>query len=178
VRTALSESSASIRLATAADLPALSSLIHSSFIEYQPAYTTEGFAATTPSSDELRKRMLEGPIWVAVRDGVLLGTVSVVSRGDELYIRGMAVVPAARGLGLGGLLLRTVEDFALAQNCERLVLSTTPFLLRAIKLYERFGFKRTADGPHELFGTPLFTMAKELVTKKAVREERPFTKTN
>ena len=178
MRAALSEPTTSIRLATAADLPVLASLIFSSFIEYKAAYTTEGFAATTPSSDQLEKRMAEGPIWVAVRDGVLLGTVSVVSRGAELYIRGMAVVPEARGLGLGGLLLRTVEDFALAQNCERLVLSTTPFLLRAIKLYERFGFKQTADGPHELFGTPLFTMAKELVTKKAVREERPFSKTN
>ena len=28
------------------------------------------------------------------------------------------------------------------------------------RLYERFGFQRTSDEPHELFGTPLFTMEK------------------
>ena len=109
--------------------------------------------------------MAEGPIWVAVQEEVVLGTVSVVPLGDELYIRGMAVSPEARGLGLGELLLKTVEGFAFAHGHKRLTLSTTPFLLRAIRLYRRFGFQRTADGPHELFGTPLFTMVKDLEQK-------------
>jgi hypothetical protein len=42
------------------------------------------------------------------------------------------------------------------------VLSTTPFLDAAIALYERCGFRRTAGGPLELAGTPLFTMEKRL----------------
>ena len=41
-------------------------------------------------------------------------------------------------------------------------LSTTPFLESAIRLYEKFGFQRTSDGPLDLFGTPLFTMQKSL----------------
>jgi hypothetical protein len=41
-------------------------------------------------------------------------------------------------------------------------LSTTPFLAFAIALYERFGFRRSDAGPRELFGTPLFTMTKDL----------------
>ncbi len=39
-------------------------------------------------------------------------------------------------------------------------LSTTPFLHSAIRLYERFGYRRTDDGMNDLFGTPLFTMEK------------------
>ncbi|HEY8226815.1 MAG TPA: hypothetical protein VIG25_16155, partial [Pyrinomonadaceae bacterium] len=58
------------------------------------------------------------------------------------------------------LLLATVERFA--QSHKRLTLSTTPFLINAIRLYERSGFRRTTDGPHDLFGTPLFTMVKKL----------------
>jgi hypothetical protein len=42
----------------------------------------------------------------------------------------------------------------------------TPFLAGAIRLYERFGFKRTPGGPNDLFGTPLFSMAKALNGKK------------
>ena len=106
--------------------------------------------------------MLEGPIWIALLDQVVVGTASAVLRGEELYIRGMAVLPSSRGLHLGELLLNQAEDFALAHNWKRLILSTTPFLLRAIRLYEQAGFKHVAEGPHELFGTPLFTMVKEL----------------
>ena len=151
-----------IRLATLNDLASLASVIHTSFVEYRSLYTDKGFAATTPAFEQLLERFNEGPIWVATNDDGLLGTVSAVARGDDLYIRGMAVLPQARGLGLGVLLLKTAEDFALAQGYERLILSTTPFLSQAIRLYERYGFERTADGPHDLYGTPLFTMVKDL----------------
>ena len=149
-----------IRLATSADLPELARLLHSAFSEYRSSYTDDGFAATTPTIEQLAARMNEGPIWVAEEDGLLLGTVSVISRGEELYIRGMAVLPEARGRHLGESLLSVVEGFA--GSHKRLTLSTTPFLIHAIRLYERSGFKRTADGPHDLFGTPLFTMVKDL----------------
>ncbi len=125
-------------------------------------YTDEGFAATTPASVEVQNRMTEGPVWIALKDRRIVGTVSVVPRGEVLYIRGMAVLPAARGLRLGELLLKEVESFAFAHDYERLTLSTTPFLLRAIRLYEQSGFRRTSDGPNQLFGTPLFTMVKDL----------------
>jgi GNAT superfamily N-acetyltransferase len=152
-----------IRLATPDDLPLLARLLHDSFVEYRSSYTAEAFAATTPASDQLLQRLNEGPVWIATNDDALLGTASVVDRGDYLYIRGMAVLPQARGLGLGALLLKTIEDFARAHGHKRLTLSTTPFLSQAIKLYERYGFQRTADGPHELYGTPLFTMVKPLL---------------
>jgi GNAT superfamily N-acetyltransferase len=159
----MSETSAvKIRLATPADLPSLASLLYDSFAEYKSFYTDEGFAATTPSSDRLRQRMNEGPVWIATRDEAALGTVAAVDRGDYVYIRGMAVLPQARGIGVGARLLRTVEEFAIAQGHKHLRLSTTPFLDQAIRLYERSGFHRTADGPHDIFGTPLFTMVKDL----------------
>ena len=149
-----------IRLADPADLPLIHQLLLAAFREYRSSYTDDGFAATTPTIEQLASRLEEGPIWVAENNGVLLGTVSVVSRGDELYIRGMAVLPEARGRRLGESLLQVVEGFG--RSHKRLTLSTTPFLFHAIKLYERFGFKRTGDGPHDLLGTPLFTMVKEL----------------
>ena len=59
-------------------------------------------------------------------------------------------------------LLEQVEQFAREQDADRLYLRTTPFLERAIRLYERSGFRRSEEGPLTLFGTPLFTMVKTL----------------
>ena len=157
-----------IRCATTADLSEIATLMHEAFLEYRTLYTEEAFLATTPNADRIAVRMTEGPVWVAEHDASIVGTVSVVPRGDDLYIRGMAVLPKARGLQLGQLLLNQVEEFAREQNHRRLVLSTTPFLLRAIRLYEGAGFQRTDEGPHDLFGTPLFTMVKDVVTLRVI----------
>jgi GNAT superfamily N-acetyltransferase len=153
-----------IRAALAEDAPAIAVVLYEAFASLRPSYTPEGFAATTPRSEQIAKRMREGPVWVALQDDAVLGTVSAVPRGEALYVRGMAVLPAARGQGIGGLLLAHLEQFALEHGYRRLFLSTTPFLYNAIRLYERFGFLRSSAGPHDLFGTPLFTMEKVLVS--------------
>jgi putative acetyltransferase len=154
-----------IRLAERDDAAAIASVLSESFVEYEPLYTPAGFAATTPNAEEIHLRMEEGPTWVAVSDDAIIGTVSVVPRGESLYIRGMAVLPVARGQHIGELFLSHVRNFAALQSYKRLFLSTTPFLNSAIRVYERFGFQRTAEGPHDLFGTPLFTMQKSVRSK-------------
>ena len=156
--------SVDIRMAVPEDAALIASVLSESFVEYEALYTREGFAATTPASGQVESRMKEGPVWIALRDGRVVGTASAVPRGEALYIRGMAVLPAARGHQIGELLLREIEDFASRRGYKRLFLSTTPFLTRAIRLYEHFGFRRNEEGPHDLFGTPLFTMVKSLET--------------
>ncbi len=151
-----------IRLAVRSDASSISSLLSESFIEYKSLYTDDGFAATTPTREQIVDRMAEGPVWVALDEDQIVGTVSVVPKGESLYIRGMAVLPTARGQRIGELLLSHIDQFAAANGHQRLFLSTTPFLTRAIRLYERFGFRRTDEGPLDLFGTPLFTMTKTL----------------
>lgn len=151
-----------IRLANSEDASSISEVLLQSFIEYKAEYTPDGFAATTPGVEEVKHRLTEGPVWVALLKGTAVATVSAVARGESLYVRGMAALPSARGHRIGKLLMDSVQDFAAAHECKRLFLSTTPFLSRAIALYERVGFVRTADGPHDLYGTPLFTMEKML----------------
>jgi GNAT superfamily N-acetyltransferase len=99
---------------------------------------------------------------VAVRGAEVVGTVAAVPRDGATYVRSMAALPAGRGRGVGGLLLEEIERFARARGHRRLFLSTAPFLGRAVRLYERFGFRPSPDGPHDLFGTPLVTMVKLL----------------
>ncbi len=151
-----------VRRATESDADSVASVLSESFVEYRPLYTPRGYAATTPTAEQIRARWDEGPIWVATSAGSVVGTVSAVPRGRELYVRSMAVVPAARGHRVGESLLGHVEEFATANGCARMSLTTTPFLFRAIRLYERAGFMRSGRGPLELYGTPLFEMVKDL----------------
>lgn len=162
-----SASPSPIRLATPEDVTAIAMVLHQAFVEYEDSYTPEALAATTPPADLIRQRLADGPSWVAVQNGVVVGTVSAVLTSGGAYIRSMAIVPTERGQGLGRLLLQTVEAFAHTHEATRLFLSTTPFLARAIRLYEQFGFRQSADGPHDLFGTPLFTMVKALIVTPA-----------
>ena len=160
----LSAEQLEIRLATPDDAAVIATVLLDSFAEFKSLYTEKGFLATTLNERQILARMREGPVWVALREGVILGTFAIVLEGQSAYIRGMAVLPSARGGGVGSALLKHVESWAVGAGCVRLFLSTTPFLSAAIGLYERLGFQRVEEGPHELFDTPLLTMEKHLLS--------------
>ena len=147
-----------IRNAVMDEAVSIASMLYQAFVEFEPLYTPAAFVATTPTSDQIQKRWSEGPVWVAAERNQIVGTVSAVPKLEGLYIRSMAVLPSHRGQKIGYILLQVAEHFANIRNIRRMFLRTTPFLMGAIRLYEQFGFQRTDDGPHELFGTPLFTM--------------------
>ena len=149
-----------LRIANPSDAEAIAAALRDAFAPFESLYTPAGFLATTLTPEQLRARWSEGPTWVAERNREVVGTVSAVPRSSELYIRSMAVRPVAQGQGLGAELLQAVEAAALAQRYGRLVLSTTPFLGAAVRLYERHGFRRT--GESDLFGTPLVLMTKDI----------------
>jgi putative acetyltransferase len=149
-----------VRRAGPEDAPAIAAVLHQSFVEFKALYTEGGFAATTPGAAQILTRLQEGPVWVAVREGVVLGTVAAVVKGESVYIRGMAVLPSARGLGAGARLLQQIGSWASSEGYSRLFLNTTPFLDSAIRLYERLGFRRMDEHVDDLFGTALFTMEK------------------
>ena len=149
-----------VRLSEPIEAGHIAAVLRESFADYEALYTPQGYAATTPNTEQVLERFKEGPVWAAVLGSEVVGTVSAVLHADHLYVRGMAVLPMARGKRVGDLLLEELERFARLNNRSRLVLSTTPFLTRAIRLYQRHGFRRTDEGVQDLFGTPLFTMQK------------------
>jgi ribosomal protein S18 acetylase RimI-like enzyme len=93
---------------------------------------------------------------VAVDDGTdgLLGTV-VYARpgspwqdlavGDEAEFRMLAVLPAARGRGVGETLVQACAAKAKRDGHPRLVLSTGPEMTAAHRLYNRMGFRRATE---------------------------------
>jgi ribosomal protein S18 acetylase RimI-like enzyme len=156
-----------VRRATVDDAPAIASVFRGAFAPYEQLYTADAFAATVPDADMISARLDEGPVWVALDGEVIVGTVGAVLKDGGAYVRSMAILPDARGHGLGAQLLGQAERLARQHGLSRLFLSTTPFLTEAIRLYERQGFRRTPGGPQTLCGTPLFTMEKPLVPGEA-----------
>ncbi len=154
---------AAVRGAIHGDAAAIAGVLSAAFLEYRPRYTPGGYAATTPDAHGILARWNEGPVWVAMHHESVVGTVGAVVTASGLYVRSMAVHPDSVGRGIARALLDTLERYAIEQGCARMYLSTTPFLDRAIALYERFGFMRTTSPPHDLDGTPLFTMEKRLL---------------
>jgi ribosomal protein S18 acetylase RimI-like enzyme len=71
------------------------------FAVFEPVYTPGAFAATTPSAEAIGERFSEGPKWVAEQPGALVGTASAVAKDTGLYVRSVAVLPAARGQRVG-----------------------------------------------------------------------------
>jgi GNAT superfamily N-acetyltransferase len=151
-----------VRRAELDDAEAVASVLYDSFVEYESLYAPQRFAATVQSAEGIRERLEQGPCWVAMVDEAIVGTVAAVGRLEGLYVRGMGIVPAARGLGIGEKLLEEVETYAIENGFERIFLGTTPFLPRAIRLYERFGFVFNEEKNEDSYGTPLLYMEKLL----------------
>jgi len=85
-----------IRRAQPDDAAAIAIVLQESFVEFKALYTEAGFDATTLGANQIVARMAEGPVWIAVRDGSMLGTVAAVIKDVSVYIRGMGVIPTAR----------------------------------------------------------------------------------
>src|SRR5947209_8522736 len=111
-----------LRIAVADDAAAIAAVLSAAFAAYRSLYTPAAFTATTPTSEQIQHRMREGPVWVAVQHDAIVGTVSAVPQANAVYIRSMAVLPAARGQGIAGRLLEAVERFAQAHGYKRLFL--------------------------------------------------------
>lgn len=83
--------------------------------------------------------------------GALLGTIVLVPPGatvkqiataDEAEVHLLAVLPAARGRGVGRRLIEALVALAASQGWPRIVLSTQERMSAAQQLYARAGFSR------------------------------------
>lgn len=99
-------------------------------------------------------RAREAELLVATHGGEPTGTVTYCRHGSpwaqltvpgEAEFRMLAVVPAARGLGLGEALVRHCIARAREDGCRTLRLSTEPVMHAAHRIYRRLGFARTPE---------------------------------
>ena len=99
-----------------------------------------------------------GNFWLAIHDDKIVGTVAFLNMGKNRgYLKRMYLAKGYRGTGLAQKLLAIFLDFARHDNFEIIYLGTVPEMERAIRFYEKHGFKPTSL-PEDLprFGDTMF----------------------
>jgi GNAT superfamily N-acetyltransferase len=133
------------------------------FEPYRTSYTPEAFTDTVLTLETVRHRLSCMHIFVAASEaGDVVGTIACsVLDADEGHLRGMAVLPEWQGRGIAEKLLQSAEAELAAQKCSRITLDTTRPLKRAMRFYERHGY-RPSGKVTDFFGMPLHEYVKDL----------------
>jgi len=138
-----------IRRAVPGDEETIAALIFEAFAPFRDEYTPDAFEYTAVSADKVRERFDEGPMWLAIANGEVVGTVSGLLEEERFYIRSMAIKPSAQRGGIGQRLLETLETFARDAGYKKLYLYTTFVLPGARRLYEKNRFYVLRETPPE-----------------------------
>ncbi|MBO9205059.1 MULTISPECIES: GNAT family N-acetyltransferase [Niastella] len=139
-----------IRTIQPADNPALAIIVRNSLAEFganKPG--TVYYDATTDALYELFRQ--PGSIYyVAEENGVLIGGAGIFPSpglpADTAELVKMYLTPAARGKGIGKMLIEKALQFAGDTGYRNVYIETMPELRKAMSVYEKFGFKYL-DGP-------------------------------
>jgi GNAT superfamily N-acetyltransferase len=147
-----------VRKATNTDALGILECLAVAFEPYRHQYTPAGFRDTTLDEELIRERLATMTVFVAVREGRIIGTIGCNREG---HIRGMAVLPEHQGSGTAQRLLDAAEAEMRVFGCRRVTLDTTQPLRRAIRFYERNGYRATGIVA-DFFGMPLVQYWKKL----------------
>lgn len=106
-----------------------------------------------PLGDFARGHSDRERIWVAERNGTIVGCVATVAAGPRTaQLRWFLVDPSARGAGLGTRLLRDAVTFARENAYDSIILWTVSALTAAAHLYRAVGFRKVKEKPGRNWG--------------------------
>ncbi len=150
-----------IRKANPEDATQILACLAAAFAPYREAYTEGAWRDTVLDPATLQQRFFDMTVLVAERERIV-GTVAYkIEHLDEAHLRGMAVLPEEAGSGVAQALLDHAETEVRGQGATAITLDTTAPLQRAIRFYERNGFRATGEVT-EFFGMELFAYRKTL----------------
>jgi len=159
--------SLTIRKAGPADVQGILLCLSEAFAPYHSAYTPEAFADTVLTPATLRDRMATMSILVSLTnqtdDAEIAGTIafSFGSREREGHLRGMAVRESWQSKRVVADLLIHAEAEPFALKCSCITLDTTLPLKRAMRFYEKHGYRRSGR-TQDFYGMVLIEYFKNL----------------
>jgi N-acetylglutamate synthase-like GNAT family acetyltransferase len=114
--------------------------------------TFEAYVAG-PLADFVRSHSDRERLWIAERDGRLVGCIAIVAASARTaQLRWFLVEPTARGAGLGTRLLEEAVAFCRESGYDNLFLWTVSALTTAARRYQTAGFRKVEERPGRLWG--------------------------
>jgi len=112
------------------------------------AYVAGGLAEFVQSFNPDKDR-----IWLTETKGRVVGSIAIVGHSAvDAQLRWFLVHPDYRGLGIGKELLKDALRFCRECGYKTVFLWTASELVEAGRLYTRFGFGKTEEKTHEIWG--------------------------
>lgn len=135
-----------LRRATDADLPQLAALLRRAY--GANADIGVGVNAPTLTEERIRAYVATSDVWVAERDGKLVGTVGLQPRLD---VRRLAVDPEARGEGLAHDLMDLAERRAAEMGYAKAELGVAADHPWLADFYAKRGWRRVGRATYDAF---------------------------
>ncbi len=151
----------SIRRAITADMRGILDCLAAAFEPHRASYTHDAYLDTILTEETIIARLGSMRVFVAVAGDQIVGTIACSKQSaDEGHLRGMAVMPEWLGRGIAEKLLRAAEAELARQSCLRITLDTTEPLQRAMRFYEKHGYRRSGKTT-DFFGMLLHEYVKD-----------------
>lgn len=143
-----------LRGATVADAASIAATIAASFEEYRGRLKPESGAFGETAETIAAELAHQSGAIIAERNGAVVGCVMVKLLDDDLYFGRLAVVPAARGLGIARRLVEAVEDEARRRELAGVRLGVRIVLTENQQLFTSLGYVEISREAHEGFDHP------------------------
>lgn len=133
------------RAARPGDVVAVRRLVQDAYAKYLPRIDV----TPAPLTADYAAVVAAGQVWVAEREGALVGALVLEAHPDHLLVENVAVAPNAQGHGVGAALLELAEQEAAALGLSELRLYTHERMTENLAYYPRRGYvetHRTDDG--------------------------------
>jgi GNAT superfamily N-acetyltransferase len=146
-----------IREAAEDEAPTLLSLMQTAFQEYETVLDPPS-GAHGETIETVRRKVAAGGAALALVDEQPVGCAFYEGRGDCLYFGRLSVLPQFRCRGIGGALLRHVEQRARESGAAGVSLGVRLQLPRLIARYERLGYRITKYMTHAGYPMPTYVL--------------------
>jgi GNAT superfamily N-acetyltransferase len=143
-----------IRQARDDELDIVASLAVDAYAQYAGQMSPDAWSMFAQNIANVRGRLGDAEVLVAVREGRIVGTVTLFTewrgaQADTYGVRLLAVPPHERGTGVGRALMEHCIERARSDGRLRVILTTTQEMETARDLYEKLGFVRERGLDHE-----------------------------
>jgi ribosomal protein S18 acetylase RimI-like enzyme len=128
-----------IRRPAASEAAAIAALVDEAYAPWVPRIGRKPF----PMIDDYPARIAAGQAWVVGEPGALLGILILEDNPDGFLLDNIATSNAARGKGIGRMLMQFAESQARAAGHTSIILYTNALMTENIALYERIGYAIT-----------------------------------